>query len=107
MHFFLYLTRTAIKSVIPNTVTADYKHTRHKISSHEFRDLLKSTLLACGVRPNVADHVIGHKPKDSYEKQAILYPENIREEYSKASRKLNVFSNISYYMKRLEDVDES
>jgi len=81
-------------------------HRRYQINSHEFRDLLKSTLLACGVRPDVADHVIGHKPRDSYEKQAILYPENIREEYCKASKKLNLFSNISSYMKRFEDIDE-
>jgi len=43
--------------------------------------------------------VIGHKPKDSYEKQASLYSENLRLEFSKVSRKINIFSNMSTYMK--------
>jgi len=53
----------------------------------------------------VADHVIGHKPKDSYEKQATLYPENVRLEYMKGSRKLNIFSSISHYMKGEEQTE--
>ncbi len=72
---------------------------KYSKDTHEMRDLLKSTLISCGTRYDVADHVIGHKPKDSYEKQAILYPENLRLEFMKGSRKLNVFSNISHYMK--------
>ncbi|MBM3911019.1 MAG: phage integrase family protein [Thaumarchaeota archaeon] len=68
---------------------------RYDIDSHELRDLLKSTLIQCGVRYDVSDHVIGHAPKDSYDKQAILYPETIREEYMKASGKINIFSNLS------------
>ena len=54
------------------------------------RDLLKSTLIDSGCRPDVADHVIGHAPKDSYEKQAFLYPENVRTEFAKASDRINV-----------------
>jgi len=72
---------------------------RYEKDSHEFRDLLKSTLIDCGARYDVADHVIGHMPKDSYEKQAILYPESMRNEFMKASAKLNIFSNISKWMK--------
>jgi len=41
---------------------------KYQKESHELRDLLKSTLIDCGTRIDVADHVIGHKPKDSYEK---------------------------------------
>jgi hypothetical protein len=72
---------------------------KYEKDSHELRDLLKSTLLACGVRYDVSDHVIGHKPKDSYEKQASLYSENLRLEFCKVSRKINIFSNMSNYMK--------
>ena len=67
--------------------------------SHELRDLLKSTLLVCETMPYAADHVIGHKPRDSYEKQAILYPEKIRSEYMKASNTINIFTNITNYIK--------
>ena len=83
-----------------------YLDTRYKINSHEVRDLLKSTLIDCGVRHDLADHFIGHKPKDSYEKQAILYPETLRSEYSKASKKLNVFSNFSSFVKGYENTEE-
>ena len=75
-----------------------YKHMNMYIS-HELRDLLKSTLIACGASQDVADHCIGHKPKDSYEKQHKLYEDYLREEFCKASAKLNLFSNISHYLK--------
>lgn len=84
----------------------NYTVARYEKESHELRDLLKSTLLACGTRYDVADHVIGHKPKDSYEKQAVLYPENMRAEYAKASRKINIFSNISQFL-RGDSVNEA
>ncbi len=83
----------------------DDQYIRYEKDSHELRDLLKSTLLANGTRYDVADHVIGHKPKDSYEKQTILYPENVRLEYMKGSRKLNIFSSISHYMKGEEQTE--
>lgn len=63
-----------------------------RVDSHEMRSLLKSTLIECGCRMDIADHVIGHKPKDSYEKQAILYGDSVRVEYAKASHMLNIFS---------------
>ena len=73
---------------------------RYEKDSHELRDLLKSTLIDCGTRYDVADHVIGHMPKDTYEKQlTTYYSENMRVEFMKASGKLNIFSNISKYMK--------
>ncbi|MCH8915769.1 MAG: tyrosine-type recombinase/integrase [Thaumarchaeota archaeon] len=75
-----------------------YQH-MNKYISHELRDLLKSTLIATGVTADVADHCVGHKPKDTYEKQDRLYPEFMRGQYMKASGKLNLFSNLSNNMK--------
>jgi len=43
----------------------------------------------------VADHVIGHSPKDSYEKQAVLYPESITCEFAKASHRINIFTGVA------------
>lgn len=65
----------------------------YNMSQHEMRDLLKSTLISSGCRYDAADHAIGHKPKDSYEKQAILYPETMRAEYAKAAEKINVLES--------------
>ena len=62
--------------------------------SHQLRHLLKSTLIDAGCRIDVADHVIGHAPKDAYERQALLYPDSLRREYAKAAGKLNVFTNF-------------
>ena len=69
-------------------------HRVYRIRSHEVRDLLKSTLLACGCAQYAADHILGHAPRDSYEKQAVLYPEALRAEYAKASASLNIFSKM-------------
>ncbi len=79
---------------------------QYKMHSHELRDLLKSTLIDSGCRIDVADHVIGHKPKDSYEKQSILYPETLRKEYAKASKRLNVFTKFSNVVSGRDDTDE-
>jgi len=79
---------------------------KYQKESHELRDLLKSTLIDCGTRIDVADHVIGHKPKDSYEKQSKLYSESVREEYHKASPKINIFSNLASNMKKTPNVQE-
>ncbi len=79
---------------------------QYKMDSHELRDLLKSTLIDSGCRIDVADHVIGHKPRDSYEKQAILYPETLRREYSKASKRLNIFTKFTSVVSGNDDADE-
>lgn len=79
---------------------------KYQKDSHELRDLLKSTLIDCGTRIDITDHVIGHMPKDSYEKQSKLYPESVREEYSKASSKINIFSNLSSNLKKTANVKE-
>jgi len=79
---------------------------QYKIEAHEVRDLLKSTLIDSGCRMDVADHVIGHKPKDSYEKQAKLYPETLRKEYTKASKRLNIFTKFTSVVNGTDDSDE-
>ena len=50
-----------------------------------------------------AEHVLGHAPRDAYEKQAILYPEMIRAEYAKASSRLNIFSKVESNLNSPED----
>jgi len=82
-----------------------YRATRYRINSHEFRDLLKSVLMDCEVRPDVCEHLIGHKPKDSYEKQAELFSKTLRKEYAKASRRINIFSNFSSMAKGESNAD--
>ena len=78
---------------------------KNKITSHEVRDLLKTTLLVCGVAEHMADHIIGHKPKDSYVKIGKLYPDQLRAEYSKASHMLNIFSDVENKIKNPERPD--
>lgn len=90
--------RLAKKSGIQSIIKTYEASKRYKQNSHELRDLLKSTLIDSGTRLDIADHVIGHKPKDSYEKQTTLYPASLRVEYMKASKRLNMFSNISHYL---------
>ena len=65
-----------------------------KMRGHAVRHLLKSILITSGCAQYAAEHVLGHAPRDAYEKQAILYPEMIRAEYAKASSRLNIFSKI-------------
>ncbi len=82
-----------------------YRSTRYRINTHEFRDLLKSILMDSEVRPDVCEHLIGHKPKDSYEKQAQLFSKTLRKEYSKASHRINIFSNFSSMVKGESNAD--
>ena len=77
-----------------------------KARAHEVRDLLKSMLLIAKCAPWAADHVIGHPPRDSYEKQQLLYPDDLRAEYAKASERINMFSRISNHLKN-SDTQES
>ena len=76
---------------------------RNEKTSHELRDTLKSTLRSCGVADYACEHLIGHTPRDSYEKESILYPEKIREEFMKASKMLNIFTGFTNYVKRGDD----
>ena len=87
------------KAAIDAGIQKRTSHRVFKIHSHEVRDLLKSTLLVSGCAQYAADHVLGHAPRDSYEKQAALYPEKLRAEYAKASGRLNIFSSIEKHLR--------
>lgn len=78
---------------------------KYKINSHENRDLLKSTLIDNGCRQDVAEAIVGHMPKDTYEKQNKLYPETMRKEYAKGSKKLNIFSKFTSVINGTDDSD--
>jgi len=71
---------------------------KNEKTSHELRDLLKSTLISCGALAYATNHLIGHMPRDSYEKEAILYPKKIRAEYMKASSTLNILTGFTKYI---------
>ena len=79
---------------------------KNEKTSHELRDLLKSTLNSMGVKAYASNHLIGHMPRDSYEKEAILYPDKIRAEYMKASSILNIFTKFSSVVNGTDDSDE-
>ena len=74
-----------------------------KITAHKLRHLLKSTLLASGCAQYAADHVLGHSPRDAYEKQCLLYPEDLRSEYAKASSRLNIISKVESNLNSQKD----
>ena len=78
--------------LVARTESLHGEHIMNQCTPHEMRDLLKSTLIDSGCRPDVADHVLGHSPKDSYEKQALLYPESLTHNFSKASERINILS---------------
>ena len=103
---FASFSRIAKRSGIQKFTRNEYGKKFFKVDSHELRDLLKSTLIDSGCRIDIADHVIGHKPRDSYEKQAKLYPETLRKEYSKASKRLNIFTKFSSVVNGTDDSDE-
>ncbi len=102
---FKHFARLADSSGIQKYTKDQYGKKFFKVDSHELRDLLKSTLIDSGCRIDVADHVIGYKPKDSYEKQSKLYPETLRKEYAKASKRLNIFTKFSSVVNRTDDSD--
>ena len=66
-----------------------------KLRPHKTRRLLKSLLMECGCAEWAADHVLGHKAKDPYTGPAELFPRRLREEYAKASHKINVLSKAA------------
>jgi len=73
-------------------------------TAHELRDTLKSTLIECGTVQYVAELAIGHMIGDSYEKQDKLYPETSRQEYAKASKKINIISNANKYIQSMGNI---
>ncbi len=94
----MWISDTFFRAAVGAGIQRKISRGAYRVRSHETRDLLKSTLLVCGCAPYVADHVLGHYPRDSYEKQAILYPEALRREYAKASNLLNMFTSIERYL---------
>jgi len=78
----------------------------YNMDSHESRDLLKSIAKKCNVDEGTSDHFIGHMPKDSYEKESILFPEMLRIEYMKMSSKLNLFTKFTSVVNGTDDSDE-
>ena len=99
----LWLSRSFSKVAVQAEVQKKISRRTYKITAHEVRDLLKSTLLMCGCKQYAAEHVLGHAPKDSYEKQAILYPEQLRAEYAKASSYINIFSKVENALSNRDD----
>ena len=78
-------------------------HRIYKIRAHEVRDILKSTLITSKCAQYAADYVLGHAPRDSYEKQVTLYPEELRAEYVGAPSRLNIFSKVESTLNTAED----
>ena len=94
-----HFSQVAVRAGIQKKVS----HMLYKIRAHEVRHLLKSTLMANGCAQYVADHVLEHAPRDTYEKQALLYPEKLRAEYAKASSLLNIFSKVESALNTAKD----
>ena len=78
-------------------------HRIYKIRAHSVRHLLKSTPNTYGCAPYAADRALGHAPRDTYEKQAVLYPEKLREEYAKASPHTDIFSKVKSMLNAAKD----
>ena len=78
-------------------------HRIYKIRAHSVRHLLKSTPNTYGCAPYAVDRVLGRVPRDTYEKQAILYPEKLREEYAKASPHTDIFSKVKSMLNAAKD----
>ncbi len=78
---------------------------RFEKTSHELRDLLKSTLVVNGVASYVCELAIGHKVGDSYEKMDKLYPNKSRVEYAKASSKINIVSKMKNSINDDDSID--
>jgi len=97
--------KLAVRSGIQKTYDTKLNKKNEK-TSHELRDLLKSTLRSCGVSAYASNHLIGHMPRDSYEKESILYPEKIRAEYIKASKMLNLFTGFTNYVKHGDEAEK-
>ena len=78
----------------------------YKKKSHLVRDLLESALVDCGVPDYVAEQFISHAPISKYQNRKKLFPEGLREEYMKGSKKINIFSKISQSLSETVSNDE-
>lgn len=98
--------RLATSAGIQKNLKGNRLQNKSEKIGHELRDLLKSTLIVSGTSDYVCQLAIGHKIGDSYEKQDKLYPDKSREEYAKASKKLNIFSNVSNFMNGADEIKQ-
>ena len=99
----LWLSRNFSNVAVRTGIQEKVSPTIYKIRAHEVRDLLKSTLIASGCKQYAADHVLGHAPRDSYEKQTTLYPEELRAEYIKVSSRINILSKVESTLNTPDD----
>ena len=99
----MWLSKNFSEVAVRAGVQEKVSHKLYRILAHDVRHLLKSTLIISGCAQYAADHVLGHAPRDTYEKQATLYPEELRAEYAKASSRLNIFSQIEGSLNTADD----
>ena len=99
----MWISRSFSEVAVRAGIQKKVSHRIFKMKAHAVRYLLKSTLITSGCAQYAADHVLGHAPRDPYEKQAILYPEMLRTEYAKASSRLNIISKVESNLNSPED----
>ena len=68
---------------------------RNEKTPHELRDLLNSTMIACGSKFYAAETSIGHVPQSGYTKTEKLYQMDLRKEYVLSAKKINIFSKMT------------
>jgi hypothetical protein len=79
---------------------------RYRFHEHEIRDTFRTACTVSGVAHPVAEFFIGHSiDKLGYDKSPQVYPEHFKNEYSKVEPMLNIFSNQTVGMKKLEELE--
>ncbi len=86
-----------LRLIKPNDKTKNLK-----INPNTLKILLKSTLRACSVDHIVSDEAIGHKTPKRFQKHSKEDIKEMREEYSKASGTINIFSRLYIIMNNLD-----
>jgi hypothetical protein len=86
--------KAGLDEIINKKKVANGGKRKYRISAHETRDLLKSILIESGVRHDLVEEFIGHKPNDTYEKQVTIFKHTPKTEYVKASGRVNIFSKV-------------
>lgn len=66
------------------------------------RILLKSTLMACGTDRDVVNYSIGHKIRHYHQKNPLFTIEDMRLEYAKASKTINVFEKLHMILNQID-----
>ncbi len=96
--------RSSFRSMAKKSIIVKYDDTvkKLKVNSNTLRILLKSTLRACKVDHMVSDESIGHKTPDRFQKHCKEDIKKMREEYSKASPVLNIFSRLDNVINDLD-----